>query len=182
MNIHFLEIKKDKAHSEEIKKLYHSAFPSDERAPYRMLMRGAKKENIDFLFFLDVNEWIGMIYVVNYLDMSYVFHFAVHDKKRGNGYGTAILRAAQKKYSGRRLFLAIEEVDEKYDNYKQRTDRLKFYERAGFIRTGQKMQEGKVIYDLMGIGGRVSNKEYRRLIRSFAGLVLLFFTMRIIED
>ena len=46
----------------------------------------------------------------------------------------------------------------------------------------KKMQEGKVIYDLMGIGGRVSNKEYRRLIRSFAGLVLLFFTMRIIED
>ena len=114
--------------------------------------------------------------------MSYVFYFAVDDKKRGKGYGTAILRAAQKKYSGRRLFLAIEEVDEKYDNYKQRTDRLKFYERAGFIRTGQKMQEGKVIYDLMGIGGRVSNKEYRRLIRSFAGLVLLFFTMRIIED
>ncbi len=182
MDIHFINLNQDGTHIEDIKKLYNTAFPADERAPFRMLMRGARKENIDFFSCLDGNEWVGLLYIVNYLDMSYIFYFAVDESKRGKGYGTAILHAAQQKYSGRRLFLAIEEVDEKYANYHQRLNRLHFYEKAGFIRSGQKMQEGKVIYDLMGIGGRVSNKEYRKLIRSFAGMMMLFFTMKILDE
>ena len=182
MDIRFVNIKEDKIHMEKVKRLYHTAFPADERAPFSMLMRGEKKDNIDFFSCLDGEEWIGLLYVVNYLDMSYIFYFAVDDDKRGRGYGTAILKGAQEKYKGRRLFLAIEELDEKYDNYSQRVSRLHFYENAGFVRTGQKMQEGKVIYDLMGIGGRISNKEYRRLIKSFAGIVMLFFTMKILEE
>ncbi len=118
---------------------------------------------------------------MNYLDLSYVFYFAVDDDMRGKGHGTAILKAAQKKYRGRRLFLAIEEVEKKYDNYRQRLSRLRFYERAGFVRTGQKMQEASVIFDLMSVGGRIGNSEYRRLMRSFMGLRMLFFTIKILE-
>ena len=182
MNIRLVHIREDQTHLEDIRQLYHSAFPVNERAPFRMLLRGAKKANVDFFSCLDGEEWIGFLYVVNYNDMSYVFYFAVDPQKRGRGYGSAVLQAAGKHYSGRRFFLAIEEVEEKYKNYPQRLARLHFYERAGFVRSGQKMQEGTVIYDLMGVGGRVTNKEYRRLIRSFAGFRMLFFTMKILEE
>ncbi len=182
MDIRLIGIKEDQENCQAIRQLYHSSFPADERAPFGMLLRGARKKNVDFFSCHDGSEWIGMIYVVNYLDLSYVFYFAVDERKRGMGYGTAILHAAQKYYQGRRFFLAIEEIDEKYQNYSQRLNRLHFYERAGFQRTGQKMQEGKVIYDLMSNGGRIRNEDYRKLIRTFAGFRMLFFTMKILND
>lgn len=182
MNIRLINILNDQRDLKNICELYHRAFPSNERAPFGMLLKGANRPNVNFFSCRDNDEWIGFLYVVNYLDLSYVFYFAVDDIKRGKGYGHAILKAARKKYSGRRFFLAIEEVEEKYPNYGQRLDRLHFYEHAGFVRTGQKMQEGNVIYDLMSIGGYISNKEYRRLIRSYAGIKMLFFTMKILED
>lgn len=180
MRIRFKNITRDKSSIGQVSELYHTAFPEDERAPFRMLLSKAEKPNVSFFSCYDGEEWIGLLYVVNYRDLSYVFYFAVEESRRGRGFGTAILKAAQKKYRGRRLFLAIEEVDEKYENYPQRLSRQHFYERAGFRPSGQKMQEGKVIYDLMTTGGRVSPKEYRRLITSYAGLLPLFFTMKIL--
>ena len=181
MNIRLINLRRDKAHLEDVERLYNSAFPDDERAPFGRLMRGAKKKNVNFFSCMDGEEWIGLLYVVNYLDMSYIFYFAVDDKKRGRGYGTAILRAARKKYAGRRLFLAIEEIDENYENYAERLKRRDFYQRAGFELTGQKMQEASVIYDLMGIGGSVDNKGYRRLMRTFFGGRIFFITLKIFE-
>lgn len=182
MNIRLVNIKRDHSHIGEIERLYLTAFPEDERAPFKWLIKGAKKKNISFFSCLNGEEWVGLLYVVNLMDMSYIFYFAVDESKRGRGFGTGILMAAQKKYAGRRLFLAIEEIDEKYENYDERVKRLHFYERAGFERTGQKMQEANVIYDLMGIGGRVTNKGYRRLMKTFMGIRLLYITVKIIED
>lgn len=182
MDIRFIDIKNDKSDIKKIKRLYNTAFPYDERAPFGMLRHGAKKENVDFFSCRDGDEWVGLLYVVNHLDLSYIFYFAVDETKRGRGYGTAILRAALEYYKDRRFFLAIEEVDEKYDNYDQRVKRLHFYENAGFIHTGQKINEGNVIFDLMGVNGRVSNKEYRGLMRTFMGLRMLYITLKILED
>ena len=182
MNISLVDIKNDKNHLNDMERLYNTAFPSDERAPFRWLVRGAKKDNVDFLACMNGEEWVGLLYTVNWLDLSYIFYFAVDDRQRGKGYGTAILKAAQEKYRGRRLFLAIEEVEKKYDNYDERVKRQHFYENAGFAGTGQKMQEANVIYDLMSVGGRIGNKEYRRLMRSFGGIRMYLITIRIFED
>lgn len=181
MVISFADLKHDRTHLDDIKRLYHTAFPSDERAPFAMLLRGAKKPNIDFFACMSESEWVGLLYTVNMNDLSYIFYFAVDDAKRGNGYGTAILKAAREHYSGQRLFLAIEEVDGRYTNYDERVNRKRFYENAVFSATGQKMQEANIIYDLMSTGGSVDNKEYRKLMRSFAGLRMLFITMKILE-
>ncbi len=182
MNIRLINIKHDMQHLEKIRALYNSAFPENERAPFEKLLRKAGKKNINFFSCFCGDSWAGLLYVVNCFDMSYIFYFAVDESMRGKGIGTAVLKAAQKKYAGRRFFLAVEEVDRKYENYSQRLSRLHFYKRAGFKRSGQKMQEGNVIYELMGVGGKVDNKGYRRLIKSFMGPVILFFTMKIIED
>jgi len=181
-DIRLVDIKQDTSHLADMQRLYNTAFPSDERAPFGWLVRGAKKDNIDFLACMNGKEWVGLLYTVNYNDLSYIFYFAVDDNQRGKGCGTAILKAAQEKYSGRRLFLAIEEVEEKYDNYGERVRRQHFYENAGFIRTEQKMQEATVIYDLMSVGGRIGSKEYRKLMRSFGGLRTYLIPLRIFED
>jgi GNAT superfamily N-acetyltransferase len=183
MDIRFVDIKSDSTHLSDIKRLYNTAFPPAERAPFRLLVRGAnKRRNVDFFACMDGNEWVGMLYVVNHLDLSYIFYLAVDDRQRGRGCGTAILKTAQEVYSGRRLFLAIEEIEEKYENYSERIKRLRFYENAGFARTEQKVQEADVIYDLMSINGPVKNKEYRDLIRSFVGFRMLFIPLKILND
>ncbi len=182
MNIRFTDANNDKNRIKTIKQLYYTSFPRDERAPFKTLVRGAKKKIVDFLCCLDEDEFIGFLYVVNHLDMSYVFYLAVEKEKRCQGYGTAILRAAHDAYKGRRLFLAIEEIDEKYDNYEERLRRLRFYENAGFTRSGQKIQEGNVTYDLISANARVSEAEYRSLIRSFLRFRMLFISFKFIED
>ena len=182
MSIHFADIKQDTSCLTDMERLYNTAFPSDERAPFGWLVHSAKKDNVDFLACLNGEEWVGLLYTVNYNDLSYVFYFAVDEKQRGKGYGTAILKAAKDKYSGRRLFLAIEEVEKKYSNYNERIKRQRFYENVGFVCTGQKMQEASVIYDLMSIGGRIGNKEYRKLMRSFGGIRMYLITLKIFED
>ena len=164
-----------------LKWLYKQSFPASERAPFRFVVRKGLQGRADFQSVYIKGRCCGICYVVPYKDMVYCVYLALDPRVRGRGVGTKVIGLVLRKYKGRRLFLAIEELDEKYDNYSQRVSRLHFYENAGFVRTGQKMQEGKVIYDLMGIGGRISNKEYRRLIKSFAGIVMLFFTMKIIE-
>ncbi len=182
MNIRLINISNDSSDLKKIRKLYHAAFPSDERAPFGVLVRRAKKPNISFFSCRDNEKWVGFIYVINHHELSYLYYFAVDDAERGKGYGTAILKAARKKFEGRRLFLVIEEVEEKYSNYEQRVSRLHFYEHSGFMRTGQKVQEAKVIFDLLSISGSISNKEYHSLIKTFMGLRMLFFNMRILND
>ena len=182
MNISLKSIKRDKSYIDDIKRLYLSAFPKEERAPFRTLLRRAKRKNINFFACVDNNEFVGLLYVVNHLDMSYIFYFAVKEDKRGRGYGTAILKAALKKYKGRRFFLAIEEVTQNYENYPQRLKRLRFYQNAGFARSGQKMQEAYVIFDLLGVGGAVDNKGYRALMKRFLGLRALLLPFKIFDN
>ena len=49
MNIQLVDIKQDTSHLADVERLYNTAFPSDERAPFKWLVRGAKKDNVDFL-------------------------------------------------------------------------------------------------------------------------------------
>lgn len=182
MNIRLVNITRDPTHIEDIKRLYLTAFPEDERAPFDKLVRKAKRKDINFFACMDGGKWIGMLYILNYKDLSYIFYLAVDERSRGRGYGTAILKAALKKYQGRRFFLAIEQPDERADNFKQRLARQHFYENAGFERTGQRIQEANVIYDMLGVGGRVQPSEYRSLIWGFAGLMMLKYTMKLYDS
>ena len=182
MDIRFTDIKSDRRNIGKIKKLYKKSFPPSEQAPMILLLYGAGKPYIDLFSCKDGKEWIGFIYVINHLDMSYIFYLAVSENKRGRGFGTAILKKAQELYRGRRLFLAIEEVSEEYDNYHERLRRERFYERAGFLRLGRKIIEADVRYDIMGINGAVDNDEYRSLIRSLLGPVMRFVRFEITEE
>ena len=90
-----IELRKTKSRTEfkKMKALYKSAFPAEERAPFRLLKAKANKENVDCLSIYNDGEWIGMLYTVSLRDLSYVFYFAVSDCCRNKGFGTAALTA-----------------------------------------------------------------------------------------
>ncbi|MBR4628009.1 MAG: GNAT family N-acetyltransferase [Ruminococcus sp.] len=182
MKITFRRIKKGSPDIGIVKNLYTKAFPAEERAPFLLLLLRSSKPGIDF-WSVDCNgRWAGMLYVVSHKDLSYLFYLAVDKDLRGMGVGSAILQAARKRYAGRRLFLAIEELDEKAENYPERIRRRDFYVRNGFTELHRKLREGRVLYDILGCGGDVKPAEYKALIKCFSGSILLkFFTMEFVD-
>lgn len=182
MKLNFKRVKKGSPEAGLCKELYSRAFPDDERAPFMMLLLKARRKDVDFWSVSCEGQWAGFIYVVNNADLSYVFYIAVSERMRGKGIGSGILKAAQQLYKGRRLFLAIEQLDENAANYPERVRRKEFYLRCGFRELHRKLQEGAVVYDILGVGGDVSAQEYKRLMTDYAGKVLSkLFTMEFVE-
>ncbi len=166
----------------EIKELYKTAFPAAERAPYFMVKKKAKAGKGTLLIAKDKDAFVGFTYLLCYLDLVYIFYLAIDSSQRGKGYGSAILSALQKKYNGKKIFLAREQLDEKSNNYEQRVKRHVFYLQNGFEDLPCKIKEASVVYDVMGIGGAVSAAEYEALITDWTGkLVRKIVDMRIIE-
>ena len=175
--------KADKGSLPRLEELYLSAFPENERAPFKKLARMSRKPQVNFWDVWAEDEPAGLLYIVNSRDLSYIFYFAVKEELRGRGIGSAILGAVRKKYRGRRLFLGIEQLDEGADNYAQRLARRSFYIRNGFEPLGVKAVEGPVTFELLGIGGAVTDREYRRLMLGAIGPVtMLLIPIRIIES
>ena len=182
MKINFTRLKSSSLDFPKIKQLYTRAFPDDERAPFMMLVLKSRKKGVDFWSVSCDGEWVGMLYIVSHRDLSYIFYLAVAEEYRGKGIGSAILRSARRYYSHRRLFLAIELLDESAPNYQERISRKGFYIRNGFEELHQKLREEKVIYEILGSGGQVSAKDYKSLMQNYAGSILSrLFTMEFVD-
>jgi len=165
-----------------IKQLYKKAFPREERAPFFLIRNRAEKGKAQMLIVKEHNLFIGFAYLLCYLDLAYLFYFAIEGDKRGAGYGTKVLDKLQEKYKGKRLFLAREQLDQTADNYEQRVKRHQFYLHNGFKDLPCKIKEANVIYDVMGIGGMISAKEYDVLISQWSGKwIKKLIDMRILE-
>lgn len=161
----------EKEDLKKAKKLYMEAFPAGERMPYFMLKHFADTDKCDF-FKMDDNGFAGLMFVVYYGDIVYIFFLAVVPEARGKGYGTKALDEAKKIFSGKRLILNMEEVDEKYDNFEQRVKREKFYKSNGFETSDYKTSEKDIVYEMMHYGEAVSFEEYSKLIQSLFGKMI----------
>lgn len=85
--LHLVSTKKP---NKELKKLYIEAFPAIERIPLFLLKLLTKKGKADFFEIYDDTNCIGMLYIVYYKDIVFVFYLAIDNKLRGRGYGTLI--------------------------------------------------------------------------------------------
>lgn len=172
----------DKEIRREIKRIYESAFPDDEKAPFFIIMHKERTKKAEILTAYENDEFVGFAYMVCYKNLAYLFYLAVDENKRGKGYGRKLIEAVKIRYSGKRIFLAREQLDESAENYAQRVSRRDFYVKCGFRDLPCCIKEASVIYDVMGIGGNVSAREYDALITSWAGKILRkIVDMRIIE-
>lgn len=167
----------------QIKELYLTAFPDDERAPFFLIRLRAMQGRAEMLTAKEGAEFIGFAYVVTDRDMVYLFYFAIDSGKRGSGNGSQVLKLLKERYAGKRFFLAREQLDKQAENYEERVRRHQFYLKNGLSDLPNRIQEASVIYDIMGIGGSISAAEYDRLIRRWSGWLLKkMIKMQILED
>ena len=166
-----------------VRRIFLTAFPSCERPPHAFLYLRSKKQGNDYLAVYDGDTLVGMSYVISSDILSYVFFLAIDESHRGKGFGTATLDALKSRYADKKIILAIEEMDERADNYPERLRRLKFYENNGFKMSGYKLREVTMVYDLLALTEPPTPKEYTTVSRTFLGKTLSkIFKMEIFKQ
>ncbi len=161
------------AEIKQIKELYFSAFPKEERAPFGMMTRKARQGKGRMLAAKDGDTFAGFAYIIENADCAYLFYLAIISGARGRGYGSAVLGKLRETYKGKRLFLARESLDPASDNYDQRVRRHEFYLRNGFEDLACKIREYKVTFDVMSIGGNITPDDYKEIMTPWCGKFLV---------
>ncbi|MBP5407352.1 GNAT family N-acetyltransferase [bacterium] len=164
-----VKIENTKEEMNRVKELYLSAFPANERFPFRLLEKRSLQGKADFWNLFEGDLWVGFAYLVNSGDLAYLFFFAIDEKERGKGYGTAAIKAMVEHYKGKRLFLALENWLEECSNPEERVKRHNFYLNCGLHDLPYKLRELKMVYAIMGSGGKVEPEEYKPMMNGYFG-------------
>ena len=147
-----------------LKKLLLTAFPREERPPFALL-RWRCRDNVDWWV---IDDRAGFFYVIRGQGLAYVFFFAIRPEHRGQGLGTAAMKRLIEMYPGANLILAIEPLDPAAPNYSERVNRKRFYERCGLRALNQRVREGAVVYELLGVNGPVDPAAYSALMDAWS--------------
>ena len=169
MKLKFINAKDDRAVWRDIKKLYFSAFPKEERFAFCYIKRKSKTEAEECIAVYDNGIYAGLLILVRFKDVTLLFYFAVADNLRGKGYGTEILNGLKEFYPDDRIILMFEIPDENSPNNAQRLQRKAFYEKNGFCDCGYITEERGVKYKTYSYGGMVSEEEFTELLINYIG-------------
>ena len=121
----------------ELRRLYESAFPREERIPWEDLLRLVREMPLEFAEYREGAELLGITIVYPRPRLSWFWYFAVPEQRRGRGIGQRILAALLARYEGRSAVLDMEDPAQPgAPNAAQRRRRRDFYLRNGFRETG----------------------------------------------
>ena len=129
---------------EWIYKLYMESFPENERKPFQLIEEKVKEGKMEILAIEEEGRLVGLAIAILYQDMVLLDYFAMHQNDRGKGLGGEAIEQLKKRYQNKRLFLEIEILDERADNYNERVRRKAFYLNHG-------LSEAKIYVLLFGV-------------------------------
>lgn len=111
---------------EQVRELYVNSFPAHERREFNELATHLSIPNFKIFRVVDIDVTVGFISVWNFVDFTFVEHFAVSPEHRGRGVGkevmTTLVRNEEKPI--------VLEVEPPIDDLSIR--RVKFYKELGF--------------------------------------------------
>lgn len=116
--------------------LYKEAFPKEERIPLPILAIATMRKGVEIAEYFDGNIFVGFTYSVRNENMIFLMFFAVPSELRQQGYGSKILSYLKERNPNKVIVLNVEPLDEGADNYVQRVNRVKFYNKNGIHDTG----------------------------------------------
>lgn len=175
MELTFTGIEK---YRKQVKRLFVTAFPREERPPMWLLERRCRQGRAEFYAAVCDERFVGLAYVVGDDRVKTLMFLAVDDDARGGGYGTEMLAAVHERYRDVKLFLNIEPLDEAAPNYEQRCRRKAFYERNGMSLLDYQVREAGVTYEMMTFGEYVTKEEYAEAMRVLYGKALYALVRR----
>lgn len=152
------------ARTEQIRLLYESSFPPDERMPFERILQKRDSGVMRLVSVEDENgEFLGFANMTLCLDVLALNYLAILPEKQGRGYGTAVIRLLRERYPDRSVVVDIEDDAVASDNPEQRTRRRAFYERLGFSAMPFRLTIFGVPSIIMSSGRQYTFEEYTEI-------------------
>ena len=163
--LQFFEVTKDSPWFPQVKALYESAFPANERIPIKQLMDN-KIQREFFAFVDDINgspTFCGFSNSITRGTITNIVYFAVEPKLRSRGYGSQILKTIHELHPDTRLVVDIEVEEDSKDaeELERRNRRRDFYLRNSFEAVEFNYNWQGEHYRLLTAGGNVTEQEFR---------------------
>ena len=150
----------DKEIYAEIKTLYDSAFPKNERKEIKYLLEKGQDVGEVYAFF-DGEKFVGFTCLLSYHTICHVIYFAVAENLRDEGYGSKIIKAVCEAKKRKRVLVDIEMEEDDAPNEAQRVKRKEFYLRNGFKDTEITYRWEGEDYEILSYGGNCTKGEFR---------------------
>lgn len=159
--LQFFDVTKDAPWFPQVKALYESAFPANERIPIKHLLDDKIKR--EFWAFFDGDLFCGFSNSITLGSITNIVYFAVVPELRSRGYGSQILQAIRRQHPDTRIVvdIEVEEDSKNAEELERRNRRRDFYLRNGFDASPVDYIWQGEHYRLLSAGGTVSEKEFR---------------------
>lgn len=167
--LQFFDVTRDAPWFPQVKALYESAFPANERIPIKHLLDDKIKR--EFWAFFDKEDgenaaapkFCGFSNSITHGDITNIVYFAVVPELRSRGYGSKILQTIRRQHPDTRIVVDIEVEEDSKDaeELERRNRRRKFYTRNGFDSSPVDYVWQGEHYRLLSAGGTVTEKEFR---------------------
>lgn len=151
-----------------LRKLYKEAFPANERKPFFLIKKSAKKGFTEILS-ICCPECCGMAVTFCFDDIVLLAYFAVSPTQRGGGIGSKAIKEIMKRYEGKRFILEIEDTEVKSENHEQRVRRKSFYLRNGLKDSKMRVFIFNMEMEILIEGENITFEEYRSIYEKAAG-------------
>lgn len=148
---------------QKFRKIYINSFPRNERFPIFLLLFNVYRNNSELYVLLEDDNLCGFIYLINYKNMTFILYLAVREEDRNKGYGSYILKWCLKEKKGKNIYLNIEEVNKKLNDYLIRKKRLEFYLSNGVYLTDYLSSEPSSNFNILSTSKKIDVYEYREL-------------------
>jgi len=169
----------DSPYKKEVRKLYYSAFPFNERPPFPLFRYMTKKKTSALYALQEGSLFVGLMAISQVRDVVCVMFLAIDERLRGQGYGSKVLAEVKKKYASDRICLAMEPIEEEAQNYEERVRRKHFYNSNGFYECGFRSNEAGTDFEILSDGEPVTKEEYIEVNGAFFGKALYNILIRI---
>ena len=157
---------------EKIREIYMEAFPKQERKPFGILKRSVKRGKVELFAAWEGTDLLGFTAVIPFEDMVMVDYLAVSAKARGKGTGSQLMEEVCGHYTGKKVVLLIERLDDQAENAAQRQARRWFYLKNGFASTDLFTSGAGGDMEVLSFGGQVHGSDYMRLQKYALGSIL----------
>ena len=167
--LQFFDVTRDAPWFPQVKALYESAFPTNERIPIKHLLDDKIKR--EFWAFFDKEDgenaaaprFCGFSNSITHGSITNIVYFAVVPELRSRGYGSKILQAIRRQHSNTRIVVDIEVEEDSKDaeELERRNRRREFYQHNGFGSSPVDYVWQGEHYRLLSAGGTVTEKEFR---------------------
>lgn len=156
----------------EIKEIYMEAFPKAERKPFFTVRRSVNKGKSLLLTAMENEVLQGFVMAIPYKNMVMVDYLAVSSKIRSRGTGSKMMQEICRYFSGEKIVLLIERLDDTAENKDQRIARRRFYFKNGFTSSNIYITGRSGNMEILNFGGTVSKQEYMDLQQHALGKLM----------